>query len=145
MVGRGLVYVYNADAIEVFNAYEIYRLDVLEFVSPVAVGALLPLKANRFTRLTTTLNARERDIADRSMMKKRGVTECVLLNEYIKDCPKSRSSCSGLLKPHQTGTNNVCTFLDLPNEYVFADMDIAEAPDGPFRLAVTPGPLASLQ
>ena len=34
----GLVYVYNADAIEVLNTY-VYRLDVLESVSAVAVGA----------------------------------------------------------------------------------------------------------
>ena len=61
--------------------------------------SILPLKANRFMRLTTTLNAAETgpSTGPMPMMKKRGVTRPASssMNTSSRGCPKSGSSCSG--------------------------------------------------
>ena len=148
----GLVYVYNADAIEVFNAYEIYTPRRFGIVSPVAVGAPLPLKANRFTRLTTTLNAAGTGPSTGRIptMKKRGVTRLRIAQRiHPARTAQERVIVLGDLNDLiRATTNNVfAPFLDLPNEYVFADMDIAEGPSSGWSFPGCPShlDLASLQ
>ena len=132
----GLVYVYNTDAIEVLNAYEIYTSSTFWNPFPRSPLALhFAFEGESFYAINNhfkccgngTINW-----SDAYDEETRRHEACVLLNEYIQEgLSEERVIVLGDLNDliQEPASNNVfAPFLDLPNEYAFADMAIAEGP-----------------
>ncbi|MGB1075597.1 MAG: endonuclease/exonuclease/phosphatase family protein [Flavobacteriales bacterium] len=132
----GLVYVYNTDAIEVLDAYEIYTAST--FWNPLPRSPLVlhfVFEGESFYTINNhfkccgngTINW-----SDSSDEETRRHEACLLLNEYIQlELPEERVIVLGDLNDliqEPTANNVFAPFLELPNEYAFADMSIAQGP-----------------
>ncbi|HBP45919.1 MAG TPA: hypothetical protein DD635_08435 [Flavobacteriales bacterium] len=130
----GLVYVYKTEAIEVLNAYEIYTAST--FWNPFPRSPLVlhfTFEGQVFYAINNHFKCCGNgsiNWSDANDEETRRYEACVLLNEFIQQgLSEERVIVLGDLNDliQEPIANNVfASFLDLPNEYVFADMSIAE-------------------
>ena len=132
----GLVYVYNSNEIEVIDAFEIYTES--PFWSPLPRSPLIlhfsfngePFYAiNNHFKCCGNGTINWSDDGDEEMRRREA---CVLINDYIQnELPDDRVIVLGDLNDliQEGPANNVFEpFLELPEDYLFADMPIAQGP-----------------
>jgi endonuclease/exonuclease/phosphatase family metal-dependent hydrolase len=129
----GLVYVYNTEHIQVLEAYEIYTEE--EYWSPFPRSPLV-LKFSHNSEILYAINNHfkccgdeEIDLDDDGDEEMRRLIASTLIEEHIsEELADERVIVLGDLNDliNEVATSNVFTpFLNLPNKYRFADMDIA--------------------
>jgi endonuclease/exonuclease/phosphatase family metal-dependent hydrolase len=132
----GLVYVYNASQIEVMDVFEIYTES--PFWSPLPRSPLvLHFRFNgeafyAFNNHFKCCGNGTIDWSDSGDEEMRRREACVLIQDYIEaNLAGERVIVLGDLNDliEEASPNNVFEpFLDLPDQYLFADMPIAEGP-----------------
>ncbi|MBT6162272.1 MAG: hypothetical protein HOH92_01110, partial [Crocinitomicaceae bacterium] len=132
----GLVYVYNSSQIEVIEAFEIYTES--PFWSPLPRSPLIlhfSFNGEAFYAINNHFKCCGNgsiDWSDDGDEEMRRREACVLINEYIQEeLSDDRVIILGDLNDliQEAPANNVFEpFLELPEDYLFADMPIAQGP-----------------
>jgi endonuclease/exonuclease/phosphatase family metal-dependent hydrolase len=132
----GLVYVYNTDRIEIEDAFEIYTSS--QYWSPLPRSPLV-LKFKHLGETIYAINNHFKccgdgyiDLSDNGDEEMRRLEASTLIENYISESlPNERVIVLGDLNDliAEPASSNVFTpFLNAPDEYMFADMELATGP-----------------